>query len=89
MLEGIGASPDGPVRTGLALANHNDTAATMAFFFINSEAIHFGTITFPIVASLRPVDAFPGIVAAFTSESLADFAGIRFGEVTRLQRVGR
>ena len=38
VLEGrIFAETDGPVRTGLALANPNDTAATIAFFFTDSE----------------------------------------------------
>ena len=37
-------------------------------------------ITRPGAASFRRVDAVPRIVAAFTSESLLDFAGIRSQE---------
>ena len=44
VLEGrIFAETDGPVRTGLALANPNDTAATITFFFTNSDGIDSGT----------------------------------------------
>ncbi len=43
LLEGrIFAEIDGPVRTGLAMANPNDTAAMIAFFFTNSDGIDSG-----------------------------------------------
>ncbi len=48
VLEGrIFAETDGPVRTGLALANPNDTAATITFFFTSSDGIDsgHGTVT--------------------------------------------
>ena len=49
VLEGrIFAETAGPVRTGLALANPNDTAATIAFFFTNTEGIDFGHGTFTL-----------------------------------------
>ena len=49
VLEGrIFAETDGVVRTGLALANPNDTAATVAFFFTNSEGIDSGHGTFTL-----------------------------------------
>ena len=49
VLEGrIFAETDGPVRTGLALANPNDTAATIAFFFTDSNGIDFGHGTFTL-----------------------------------------
>ena len=49
VLEGrIFAETDGPVRTGLALANPNDTAATIAFFFTNSDGIDSGHGTFTL-----------------------------------------
>ena len=49
VLEGrIFAETDGPVRTGLALANPNDTAATIAFFFTDSEGIDSGHGTFTL-----------------------------------------
>ena len=49
VLEGrIFAETDGPVRTGLALANPNDTAATIAFFFTNSGGIDSGHGTFTL-----------------------------------------
>ena len=49
VLEGrIFAETDGAVRTGLALANPNDTAATVAFFFTNSEGIDSGHGTFTL-----------------------------------------
>ncbi len=38
----IFAEIDSPVRTGLAIANPNDTAATIAFFFTNSDGIDSG-----------------------------------------------
>ena len=38
----IFAEIDGPVRTGLAIANPNDTAATIPFFFTNSDGIDSG-----------------------------------------------
>ena len=49
VLEGrVFAETDGVVRTGLALANPNDTAATVAFFFTNSEGIDSGHGTFTL-----------------------------------------
>ena len=49
VLEGrIFAETDGPVRTGLALANPNDTAATIAFFFTDSNGIDSGHDTFTL-----------------------------------------
>ena len=49
ILEGrIFAETDGPVRTGLALANPNDTAATIAFFFTDSDGIDSGHGTFTL-----------------------------------------
>ena len=49
VLEGrIFAETDGPVRTGLALANPNDTAATIAFFFTDSDGIDSGHDTFTL-----------------------------------------
>ena len=43
----IFAETDGVVRTGLAMANPNDTAATITFFFTNSDGIDsgHGTVT--------------------------------------------
>ena len=49
VLEGrIFAETDGPVRTGLAMANPNDAAATVAFFFTDSEGIDSGHGTFTL-----------------------------------------
>ena len=49
VLEGrIFAETDGVVRTGIAMANPNDTAATVAFFFTNSEGIDSGHGTFTL-----------------------------------------
>ena len=49
VLEGrIFAETDGPVRTGLAMANPNDTAVTIAFFFTDSEGIDSGHGTFTL-----------------------------------------
>ena len=49
VLEGrVFAETDGPVRTGLALANPNDTAATIAFFFTDSNGIDSGHGTFTL-----------------------------------------
>ena len=49
VLEGrIFAETGGPVRTGLALANPNDTAATITFFFTNSDGIDSGHDTFTL-----------------------------------------
>ncbi len=49
VLEGrIFAETDGPVRTGLALANPNDTAATITFFFTDSNGIDSGHDTFTL-----------------------------------------
>ena len=49
VLEGrIFAETDGPVRTGLAMANPNATAATIAFFFTDSDGIDFGHGTFTL-----------------------------------------
>ena len=49
VLEGrIFAETDGVVRTALALANPNDTAATVAFFFTDSEGIDSGHGTFTL-----------------------------------------
>ena len=51
VLEGrIFAETDGPVRTGLAMANPNDAAATVAFFFTDSEGIDSGHGTFTLGA---------------------------------------
>ena len=49
VLEGrIFAETDGPVRTGLALANPNDTAARIAFFFTDSNGIDSGHGSFTL-----------------------------------------
>ena len=49
LLEGrIFAETNGAVRTGVALANPNDRAATIPFFFTNSEGIDFGHGTFTL-----------------------------------------
>ena len=49
VLEGrIFAETDGPVRTGLALANPHDSVATGAFFFTDSDGIDFGHGTFTL-----------------------------------------
>ena len=49
VLEGrIFAETAGPVRTGLALANPNDTAATITFFFTDSNGIDSGHDTFTL-----------------------------------------
>ena len=49
VLEGrIFAETDGPVRTGLALANPNDAPATIAFFFTDSNGIDSGHGTFTL-----------------------------------------
>ena len=49
VLEGrIFAETGGAVRTGLAMANPNDTAATIAFFFTDSEGIDSGHGTFTL-----------------------------------------
>ena len=49
VLEGrIFAETAGAVRTGVALANPNDRAATIPFFFTNSEGIDFGHGTFTL-----------------------------------------
>ena len=49
VLEGrIFAETDGPVRTGVAMANPNDAAATVAFFFTDSEGIDSGHDTFTL-----------------------------------------
>ena len=50
VLEGrIFAETDGPVRTGLAMANPNDAArATIEFFFTNSDGIDSGHGTFTL-----------------------------------------
>ena len=49
VLEGrIFAETGGAVRTGIALANPNDTAATIAFFFTDSNGIDSGHDTFTL-----------------------------------------
>ena len=49
VLEGrIFAETAGPVRTGLAIANPNDTAATITFFFTDSNGIDSGHDTFTL-----------------------------------------
>ena len=49
VLEGrIFAETDGPVRTGLAMANPNDAPATIAFFFTDSNGIDSGHGTFTL-----------------------------------------
>ena len=49
VLEGrIFAETDGAVRAGLAMANPNDTAATIAFFFTDSDGIDSGHDTFTL-----------------------------------------
>ena len=49
VLEGrIFAETDGAVRAGLAMANPNDTAATITFFFTNSDGIDSGHDTFTL-----------------------------------------
>ena len=49
VLEGrIFAETDGFVRAGIAMANPNDTAATITFFFTNSDGIDSGHGTFTL-----------------------------------------
>ena len=49
VLEGrIFAETDGALRTGIAMANPNDTAATVGFFFTDSQGIDSGHGTFTL-----------------------------------------
>ena len=49
VLEGrIVAETDGPIQTGLAMANPNDRTATVAFFFTDSDGVDFGHDTFTL-----------------------------------------
>ena len=75
VLEGrIFAETDGPVRTGLALANPNDTAATIAFFFTDSDGIDFGHGTF----TLGPREQ----IARFLDEAPFNGGSAMFGTFT-------
>ena len=69
----IFAETDGVVRTGLAMANPNDTAATITFFFTNSDGIDSGHGTFTLgsreqIAQFLDEDPFNG-----GSETLGTF----------------
>ena len=69
----IFAETDGVVRTGLAMANLNDTAATITFFFTNSDGIDSGHGTFTLgsreqIAQFLDEDPFNG-----GSETLGTF----------------
>ena len=69
----IFAETDGVVRTGLAMANPNDTAVTITFFFTNSDGIDSGHDTFTLgsreqIAQFLDEDPFNG-----GSETLGTF----------------
>ena len=71
VLEGrIFAETGGPVRTGLAMANPNDAAATIAFFFTDGDGIDSGHGTFTLepreqTARFLDEDPFNGGDAVF------------------------
>ena len=85
VLEGrIFAETGGAVRTGLAMANPNDTAATIAFFFTNSGGIDSGHGTFALgpreqIARFLDEEPFNGgsaIEGTFTFTADLPVAGI-------------
>ncbi len=47
----IFAEVNGPVNTGLAIANPNDVAATISFFFTDVNGVNFGSDNFPLGAN--------------------------------------
>ena len=47
----IFAEVNGPVNTGLAIANPNDTAATITFFFTDTSGVDFGSGSFELGAN--------------------------------------
>ena len=47
----IFAEVNGPVNTGLAIANPNDTAATITFFFTDTNGVDFGNDSFELGAN--------------------------------------
>ena len=78
ILEGrIFAETDGAVRTGLAIANPNDGAATIGFFFTNSNGMDYGHGSFmlgPREQTARFLDEDPfnggsGMLGTFTFTS--------------------
>ncbi len=78
VLEGrIFAETDGAVRTGLAIANPNDGAATIGFFFTNSNGMDYGHGSFmlgPREQTARFLDEDPfnggsGMLGTFTFTS--------------------
>ena len=78
VLEGrIFAETDGAVRTGLAIANPNDGAATIGFFFTDSDGMDYGHDSFmlgPMEQRARFLDEDPfngdsGMLGTFTFTS--------------------
>ena len=73
----IFAETDGAVRTGLAIANPNDSAATIEFFFTDSDGMDYGNGSFmlgPREQRARFLDADPfnggsGMLGTFTFTS--------------------
>lgn len=55
----IYAEVDGPVNTGLAIANPNDQSATLSFYFTNAEGIDFGAGS-TVVAPHEQIAVFLG-----------------------------
>jgi len=73
----IFAEVNGPVNTGLAIANPNDTAATITFYFTDVNGVNFGNGTFTLGANQQtakfldqdPFDPGTTVLGTFTFTS--------------------
>jgi beta-lactamase superfamily II metal-dependent hydrolase len=78
----IFAEVNGPVNTGLAIANPNDTAATVTFFFTDTNGVDFGSDSFELGANQQTAkfldqDPFNGgsaVLGTFTFTSSVPIA---------------
>ena len=85
VLEGrIFAEVNGPVNTGLAIANPNDVPATVRFYFTDSHGVNSGSGSFELGAHQQtakfldqePFNGGPSVLGAFTFTSSVPIAVI-------------
>ena len=85
VIEGrIFAEVNGPVNTGLAIANPNDVAATVRFYFTDSHGVNSGSGSFELGAHQQtakfldqePFKGGPSVLGTFTFTSSIPIAAI-------------
>ena len=86
----IFAEVNGPVNTGLAIANPNDVPATIRFYFTNSHGVNFDNGSFELDAHQQtakfldqaPFNSGPSVLGTFTFTSSVPIAVIALRGLT-------